>query len=50
MLIAIHKRDGGFWVRMRDDMPRVYCPSRDAAIRLLEQNAFGIVRLSFRQF
>lgn len=34
----------GYWLRIRDDMPRIWLLQRESAITVLEQNARGILR------
>lgn len=33
---------GGYWVRFRNDMPRIWAGDRAAAVRILERIAFYI--------
>lgn len=46
MLIAITRDRGcGYWLRLRSDMPRIFCETRDIAITILEANVRSIERV-----
>jgi hypothetical protein len=41
MITADPASAGGCWLRLRCDIPRIFCSDRATALRVLEENFFG---------